>query len=305
MKNMPKLTKPHTIAKYSTQVRFHLWIVGLLVLFIVGGCKSYKVVPNGYIVRGDDTFVSVNERIMLKVGSDLLNADIWERSSPPLKASRPTWKQKRLLKKLGYSPKHYEVLFVSDKKLPFQLIALVNSFSLSKGGKSHFIDLAKLSRNETDSTKWYDQQRTLGSNQVYHAVIPVSEKLFAERYISLIYFNVLNPQDLKSIADIAAENSRIWRSPLPKYATMKTVEYCPNEEAGQFYDYFIPKIVKERAPYSLIQVFEDAPSRKLVYYTLLEEKHIFGAFRLCKGQYTIVYTTLDNEVIVTDKINID
>lgn len=63
---------------------FGLFIsMSLIILFAAGGCKSYKVVPNGFIVQGDDNFVSVNERLSVTIGSSLLTREIWQKKFSP------------------------------------------------------------------------------------------------------------------------------------------------------------------------------------------------------------------------------
>jgi len=271
-----------------------LWF---LIFLTLGGCKTYKVAPNGFIIQGDDNFVSVNERFIVSIGSDFLNTDIWHKSSPPLKGSRPTSEQKKVLRKLGYDVENYNLVFTSNENLPFQMIGVVNTFPLSKEGKNHFVDIGKLNRKETKYAKWYEEISVIDANQVYHAIIPVSEKLFAEKYLSLIYFNTQHHNDLSSIKEIVKVNAENYRIIGQKYLPMKTVESCSDGGVGVYFDYTVPEVVLGKGQYALIKVFSDNDKTNLVYYSLLLPEQSFGSFRLCEGNYFIEYTTLDGGIL--------
>ena len=299
-----------TERKEKTFIHKKLPFIGLfismsLIILAAGGCKSYKVVPNGFIVQGDDNFVSVNERLSVTIGSSLLTREIWQKNSPPLKASSPTSEQTRVLRKLGYDKKNYTIVFTSSKNLPFQIIGLVNTFPLNSERKTPFFNIGKLNKIETDFAKWYDEIQVIGGDQVYHTIVPVSEKLFAEKYLSIIYFDPSRQYDLKLIEEIVRINAEKYRTTGQQYLPMKTVESCAGETEVQYFDYTVPEVVKKHDQYALIKAFSDEAKTNLVYYSLLEPEQSLGSFKLCEGKYFIEYTTLDGLVLWNEETNID
>src|SRR5690606_13584020 len=283
------------------KTRLYFLIVLVSVLNI--RCTSYKVASNGYIVQNDDNFVSIDEGITISIGSNLLNDTVWKYSFPPLLAAPLNRSQVKVLKKLGYKTSSYKVIFRNSSNTPFQLIAVVNKFPISTNSGGTFIEIGKLSREESNGVKWYQETTSIGGMDVYHAVIPVEEKLFNEKYLSVIYIGELQTDKVQVIEDIVKRNSEKYRTAGQTYFPMKTMEGCPDEEA-QYYDYTVPENIKGLNNYTLIKAFPEKDMAVLAYYSLLNPGQSLGAFKLCKGSYTIEYTTLDGKVLWREGIEI-
>jgi|GEM_PF-4697765 len=269
MVTSPKTTAEKAPANIILPGRFVLTgLLALLFVFVASGCRSYKALPNGFIVRGDYDFVSVDEQFTVSIGTDLLNTAIWDRHSPPLRASGPTLGQRRVLKKLGYDRKNYVVVFTSVRDMPFQLVGLVNSHPLASDGKARFMDVGKLDRKGTDYAKWHEETREISGKRVYHAVIPISEQLFAEKYLSIVYTGPPGRNGLELVEVIVRENAEKYRSVGQRYFPMKTVGACPGKEG--YFDYTVPEAVRKHNGYTLIKAFSDREKTALVYYSLLQ-----------------------------------
>lgn len=275
-----------------------LFMVFCVIIFLVAsGCKSYHVTSNGFILQGDDNFVSVDEKFSITFDSNFLSRDIWEQYSPPLIASIPTSQQARLLRKLGYNKENYAIVFRSIKKMPFQIIGLVNSFPFSSGKSTGFINIGKMEKKVTDEAKWYYETVLIGDYHVYHAVIPVSEKLFSEKYLSIVYVAPFQQNDFGLIEEIVRVNAEKYRIVGQEYFPKKTVYQCTDEKEMKYFDYEVPQVVKKLNTYTLIKAFSGKDKIDLAYYTLLEPGESFGSFRLCEGYYRVEYTTLEGGVL--------
>jgi hypothetical protein len=280
-------------------------VFSAFVFFLASGCKSYEVISNGFILQGDDNFVSVDEELSITIDSSFLSRSIWEQYSPPFEASTPTLQQTRLLKKLGYNKRNYSIVFRNSRKTLFQIISLVNSFPLGSDKSTGFIDIRKLERKDINEAKWYYETVVIGGHHVYHAIIPVSEELFSEKYLSIVYMAPFQQNDFDLIEEMIQFNAERYRTAGQKYFPKKTVYKCNEGKGLNYFDYEVPEVVKKFNMHSLIKVFSDKEKTDLAYYSLLGPGEHRGSFRLCEGHYWIEYTTLDGTVLWSKEADIN
>lgn len=281
-----------------------LIVISLAFIFIINGCKSYNVLPTGFIVQGDDNFNSVDKRFSVTIGADILDSLVWQNNSPPLQATQPTKEQKKVLKKLGYDPKNYSIVFTSPQNMRHQMTGLINTYPLQLNKSTILFDVGKLNRKQSKYAKWYDQTLLIDGKEIYHAIVPISEKLFEEKYLSIVYFDVLGSYDLKLIEEMVHVNAEKFRASGYQFLPLKTIEHCPNELEPHYFDYTVPQEVIKLQQYTLIKVYSDRNKSNLAYYSLLSPNQSLGSFKICKGKYLIDYTTLKGDLLSSEEIHI-
>lgn len=263
-------------------------------LLMFSNCKSYQSIPNGYVVRGDESFVNVDEKLIVYLGPSFLANQYWQLGDPPVNSLKLTTNRKNILKKLGYNKNGYASLFQSSTKLPHELFVIINTQPVSTSPKG-LLHQGNLKRKITKNGKWFYEILEWNNKQIYHAVIPISVNSFAEKKLSLIYTADENETNFDIIENIIERNATMYATS-NFYVPSKTVIQCQNETDGKYYDYKIPDNNLNDKDYMLLKVFTDDQERELIYYTLLSPGQRMGAFKICRGKYNIQYTTLENNV---------
>ena len=280
-------------------------IVFLLLLFVVYGCKSYDVVKNGFIVQGDNNFYNIDEKLIISMGPDLLSDSLWRKENAPIITSSPSHRQDRLLRKIGYNKRDYAIVFTSGQHLPFQITTLLNKFSLTSKEKPALIDKITFNKIESSRAKWYEKIEHLKGKEIYHAIIPISEKLFDEKYLSLVYTGPMDEQNLKIIKNIVQINAINYRMAGLQFLPIKTVETSHHEDDATYFDYTVPDVIQQRNQYAIIKILNKAGERELVYYSLFKPGQSLGAFKIYKGNYTMQYTSLQGNILWEQELNIN
>lgn len=263
-------------------------------LLVFSSCKTYYNFPNSYVIRGDENFVNVDKRLTIYLGPDFLADEFWQLGNSPVNSLKLTAYHQKLLNKLGYDKNVYASLFQSTDKMPFELLALVNKEPLSRS-KNGLLRSGKLKRKVTDNGEWFYEILKWNNEQVYHAVIPISEKPFSEKYLSFIYIADKAETNFDVIENIVERNATKYKGSY-LFVPSKTVIDCQNEKDQRYYDYTIPDNYLNEKDYMLLKVFTGNRERKLIFYTLLEPGQRMGAFKICKGRYSLQYTTLENTI---------
>lgn len=271
----------------------------LLLSVFTTSCSTYKVAKNGYIVQGDDNFVSIDEKLSLLIGSSLLSDEIWENSSPPLIAAPLSSSQRKVLKKLGYKKRNYTVIFRNAKSSPFQLISIINNVPITSKRMGLSYDFPLIS----SEPRMFHEKKAIGGKDVYHAIVSVNEKLFKEKYVSFIFIGDFESQYLPLIEKLVERNHHKFWSSGQTYFPMKTVEGCPVEEP-RYFDYTVPESVKTLDQYIIIKAVSAENRTDLAYYSLLTPGFSMGSFKICRGSYILQYTTLDGQILYSEEITI-
>lgn len=278
---------------------FCLHLIAILVVGCFAACSSYRIPPNGYMVRGDDKFTSLDEKMTILLGSDFISNQHWQSTTSPFSKDKLSASQHKALKKLRYDKKSYNVVFASAFSEPFELIGVVNRST----NLDSLIMLSHLKINVTSEGKWFDETVSWGTRYIYHAVVPVKETLHAPKYLSLIFLTDDITRDRETMKSIVMANVVQYKSGWI-FQTSKTTLDC-NREDSRYYDYSIPKTLLNKKDYMLLTVSNPAQNHALTYYTLLHPGVGTGAFLLCPGNYIVEYTTLENEVVWSQTINVD
>ncbi|SFS93395.1 hypothetical protein [Sphingobacterium wenxiniae] len=275
----------------------------LILLYLVlslCGCRSYKQVPNGFMVKGYPYFINVDERLTVRLDSMMFEKIEWQVDPSPLKAEKLSLNQKKLLRTLGYNTDVYAVLFKNTVPMGYQLIALVNTDAVSRDGREQLLDLGRMQRKVTGEGKWFEERIVERKNEIHHAVIPISEKLFEEKYLSLIYI-FPKEESHPAIEKVVLANVSKFNDFGAFYGgELKAVESCPDDSEVYHHEYEIPEKFGSTTDYRVLKATDK--SGKLVYYTLLNPGYRIGAFRICAGSYSLQYTTLDGEVVWEEEI---
>lgn len=286
------------------QFTFTFLVFGVILLGVATGCKSYKVASDGYILQGDDNFISIDNRVGFQIGPEFLNQEIWELSSPPLIAKKLSSSQNKIVRSLGYDSKNYLVTFNSASNLPFTFIGLLNQSSLDpESNKIKLYDVSRLNKREKDGAKWYEQIVNLNGTQVYHALIPINEKLFSEKHVSLIFSSPNDFNSVELVQDIVFKNAYKFQVNKEILFPIKTVLACPSGGNETYYDYELPTSLVSIKDYRILQLLNN--QKELIYYTLLSPGAKHGAFKVCEGSYYLQYTNLkgdllwEQEVVIT------
>lgn len=281
-------------------------LVFLLIIATLSGCKSYDFVKNGYMVKGDDQFVSLDRKLTVNVGADFMEDKVWQHNRSPVNTVKLSRESRKILKSLGYSSKAYSTLFssrIDNENVRYDLLTMINNHGIQKSGKDDLLDLSRLARMNTQAgDRWFYEILTLNQAKVYHAVIPVSDELWSERYLSMIYvLPKSRDSNLQDIESIVAENASLQHP--SSFFPMKTVLSCPCDGEVFYYEYEIPTHVSNTNEHMILKVSSGSmEDEKLIYYTVINPGLRLGAFKICKGNYTLTYTTLQGKEIWNSEI---
>lgn len=293
--------------------------LGLLILLILAlsySCKPYSMMSRGYLVRGEDNLVSVDQKLSVFLGP-MLTSEIWNTTETPLNLDTPNKDYTKLLNQLGYSRDSHVMLFSRGHNLPYELIGLVNlpmekEFSTNEQIK-HIIN--RLQWKKTNDSRWFYEVQENSGEVIYHALIPISDKLFNEKYLTLIYKGPVG-SDLEAFENVIQLNAQSFQNAGYYLSNMQLLDCSTNTGDDKYHNYFVPlgiysktlisKVQQREDNLFIIKVFERNNEDKLVFYRLLETPPISqGAFKICSGQYTLQYTTLSGKVLWSEDFEIE
>lgn len=276
----------------------------IMVLFTFS-CKSYQMAPNGYAVEGDEYFINVDKNLAVFLGDDILREENWQSPTGPINVSKVDGKYTKLLKHLNYLDTAYKVLFSGhlEGKYAYDMLSLVNNYPNVKGAKNHLLDLTTFQRDGNKEGRYFYKLDEFREQKVLHFVIPVNDKLWQEKMVSMIF---LLPKDFTDIAwakDIVMSNVAMYNNRYV-FTPSRTEILCPDDGSRSHLDYKIPEDKVNKTGYMLMKAYGQVNGkRKLVVYRLMNPKDFYGSFVACKGDYEILYTTLEDKIIWQTIIN--
>ncbi|NQD72740.1 hypothetical protein HP439_18615 [Sphingobacterium shayense] len=272
----------------------------LLCVSVLSSCSSYQTVPNSYIVKGEDNFESIQEKFSIYMGP-YAGEEMWDGHKSHLTNDPPSRRYVKLFKKLGYDKKSYAVVFSDTYNSKYGMAALINN----SGGKNQkLIDLGNFQLKSEDNAKWYAQTIKIGTDSVYHAVIPMYNKGIAEKYLTII--KVLpKGENIKKIEHFVQQNAKTYQDLGYTLSNLK-LPTCPQGVEEIYHDYVVPQLIKKNPGYYLLKVYKDEEKDKaLFFYTLLGPSPIAqGAFRACPGRYRMLFTTLEGEPLHSEELDL-
>ncbi|MCW8310679.1 hypothetical protein K7A41_05530 [Sphingobacterium sp. InxBP1] len=274
-------------------------------LSVLSSCKSYRVVPQGYVIEGDEYFVNIDKGLTVFLGDDILQENNWNQNRSPLNVSKVGRRFSKLLKQLHYSDTAYSVLFTAhlQGKYDYDLLAVVNNYPNVKGRKNHLLDLSVLQREENKEGRYFYSVSTSNDRKVLHFVIPFNDRLWQEKMVSLIFLLPADFNDLNWAKDIVMSNVAMYRNRYV-FSPSRTEILCPDDGSRSHLDYKISDKKINREDYMLMKAYGNVNGKRtLVVYRLMNPKDFSGSFVVCKGDYEILYTTLDGRVVWQAKVN--
>jgi len=287
------------------QIRFIQVFYFIVVFATLSSCKSYQVVPNGFAVEGDEYFVNINKELTVFLGDDIMESKNWQGNANPINAHQVNSRFRKVLRYLQYSDTAYQVLFSGhlEGKYNYDLLAVVNNSPNVKGQKNHLLDLSSFQREENKEGRYFYKMESFKGQKLLHFVIPFNGRLWQEKMVSLIY---LVPEDFNDVAwakDIVMSNVAMYRDRY-EFTPSRTEILCPDDGSRSHLDYKIPEDKVNKTGYMLMKAYgEVGGERRLVVYRLMKPNDFYGSFVTCKGDYEILYTTLQDKIVWQTKVN--
>lgn len=288
------------------QSRFIQIFYFIVVLAMLSSCKSYKVVPNGFAVQGDEYFVNIDKELTVFLGDDIMEDKNWQGKTNPINAKQVDNRFRRVLRHLRYSDTAYQVLFSGhlEGKYQYDMLAVVNNSPNVKGKKNHLLDLSSFQREQNKEGRYFYTTTTFKGQKLLHFVIPFNGRLWQEKMVSLIF---LFPEDFTDIAwakDVVMSNVAMYRDRY-KFTPSRTEILCPDDGSSRSHlDYKIPEEKVNKTGYMLMKAYGEVDGeRKLVVYRVMKPGDFYGSFVTCKGDYEILYTTLQDKIVWQTKVN--
>ncbi|PUV22233.1 MULTISPECIES: hypothetical protein [Sphingobacterium] len=282
-----------------------LLLITVWLIFAFVSCKSYQVASNGYTVEGDEYFINIDKNLAVFLGDDILKEENWQSNGGPINVSKVTAKYKNVLKHLNYSDTAYKVLFTGHMKgkYSYDMLAVINNFPNVKGKRNHLLDLTALQREENREGRYFYNINEFKGQKLLHFVIPFNDRLWQEKMVSMIF---LLPADFNDIAwakDIVLSNVAMYRDRYV-FTPSRTEILCPDDGSRSHLDYKIPEEKINKTGYMLMKAYGNVEGKRtLVVYRLMKPKDFYGSFVVCKGDYEILYTTLQDKIVWQTKIN--
>lgn len=272
----------------------------------LSSCKSYQVVPNGFAVEGDEYFVNLNKELTVFIGDDIMESKNWQGNSSPINADKVARRFRKVLRHLRYSDTAYSVLFSGhlEGKYSYDMLAIVNNSPNVKGNKNHLLNLSYFQREQHKEGRYFYNITPFKRQKLLHFVIPVNGRLWQEKMVSLIF---LVPEDFTDIAwakDIVMSNVAMYGDRY-KFTPSRTEILCPDDGISRSHlDYKIPEEKVNKTGFMLMKAYGVVEGkRKLVVYRVMKPNDFYGSFVTCKGDYEILYTTLQDKIVWQTKVN--
>lgn len=288
-------------------IRYLKFLCVPLISLLLGGCNSYKVLPDSYMLRGHDYFVNIPRNTGIYLSPEYLeNTNYFEggdslHQPQPLLGKKLNLRQRKVLREIGYDPKSYSVLFRSTPDSPLDFFAVINNKPQDRENNNvKFLNTSSLTKHESDFGSWHYSLHRHGTHLFYHAILPLSERLFQEKYVGLVFQNPQDQTDFSAAENFISTNLAQLRSSDEKHIRSKTVigpcEADPDQE--YYHGYIVPEEVINHFDYMLLAAYRPVKNGadELVYYRILDKGLSMGAFRICPGEYILKYLTLDGEV---------
>ena len=282
-----------------------LLFLALTVCLVLFSCRSYRVVPNGYSVEGDEYFINIDKELAVFLGDDILKEENWNADTGPINVSKVDAKYTKVLKHLNYLDTAYKVLFTGHLKgkFSYDLLAVMNNYPNVKGKKNHLLDLTAFQREENKEGRYFYRIDEFKGQKLLHFVVPFNDRLWQERMVSMIFLLPADFNDIDWAKDIVLSNAAMYRNRYI-FTPSRTTILCPDDGSRSHLDYKIPEEKINNSGYMLMKAYGDVEGKRtLVVYRLMKPRDFYGSFVVCKGDYEIVYTTLQGKVVWQTKID--
>ncbi|WP_454879488.1 hypothetical protein [Sphingobacterium detergens] len=282
-----------------------LVLIVLSLCFVLLSCKSYQVVPNGYTVEGDEYFINIDKELAVFLGDDILNEENWNTNTGPINVSKVKAEYTKVLKHLNYLDTAYKALFTGSLKgrYNYDMLAVMNNYPNVKGQKSHLLDLTTFQREENKEGRYFYSIGEFKGKKLLHFVIPFNDRLWQEKMVSMIFLLPVDFNDIAWAKDIVQSNVAMYRDRYV-FTPSRTEIQCPDDGSRSHLDYKIPEEKINKTGYMLMKAYGKVEGKRtLVVYRLMKPNDFFGSFVVCKGDYEILYTTLQDKIVWQTKIN--
>lgn len=260
---------------------------------------------NGYAIKGDEYFVNIDKELSVFLGDDILLDGNWSAGRRPINVSKVDAKFGKILKYLHYSDTAYKVLFTGHLKgrYGYDMLAVINNYPNVKGQRNHLLDLTSFQREEHPEGRYFYRIDEFKGQKVLHFVLPFDDRLWHEKMVSLIFLLPANFNDLDWAKDIVLSNVSMYRDSY-KFNPTRTEILCPDDGSRSHLDYKIPEDKINRTGYMLMKAYGNVNGKRtLVVYRLMQPNDFYGSFVACKGNYEILYTTLQDKIVWQTKVN--
>lgn len=201
-----------------------------LISLLLGGCNAYKVLPESYMLRGHDYFVNIPRNTGIYLSPEYLeHANYFESGDsphvpPPLIGKKLDLKQRKVLREIGYDSKSYSVLFRSTPDSPLDFFAVINNKPQDRENNNvKFLNTSSLAKHESEFGSWHYSIHHRDKHLFYHAILPLSERLFQEKYVGLIFQNPQDQTDFSAAENFIISNLAKFKSTDEKHIRSKTV----------------------------------------------------------------------------------
>ncbi|RKE44501.1 hypothetical protein [Sphingobacterium detergens] len=279
--------------------------IALSLIFTLVSCKSYQVAPNGYTVEGDEYFINVDKNLAVFLGDDILKEENWGANTGPINVSTVKAEYTKVLKHLNYQDTAYKVLFTGSLKgnCNYDMLAVINNYPNVKDQKSHLLDLTTFQREENKEGRYFYSIGEFKGKKLLHFVIPFNDRLWHEKMVSMIFLLPPDFNDIVWAKNIVQSNVAMYRDRYV-FTPSRTEIQCPDDGSRSHLDYKIPDEKINKTGYMLMKAYGKVQGKRtLVVYRLMKPKDFFGSFVVCKGDYEIHYTTLQDKIVWQTKIN--
>lgn len=263
------------------------------IVFLLCACKSYQFRENGFIVDGDGVYHNVHNTARytgIALFGDFVNYDKSEQQGTRFDKLYP--EDKKVLKSLGYHQGDVEVLFsgIPNQAPYYHLIGI--------GAKNGLLDTKASILQSTPTGKYHYRKEEVGNNMVMEAIISSGESNYA-----LIYY-VPKGGHTADFELLLERNVRFPDQPLQLY-TSKTEVDCALDRQKNV-EIQIPQTYVNRDVYTLTKVMrKESYGESLAVYTLnKKEADPQVVFKLCPGDYRVIYSDLSHRELWSKAIEV-
>lgn len=271
----------------------------VLSMLLINSCRSYQMVPNGYTVEGDEYFINVDRGLSVCLGEDMLREANWQGNVSPINVNKVGASFVKVLKYLHYPDTAYSVLFTGHLKgkYDYDLVAAVNNYPNRKGEKSHLLDLTALQREESKVGRYFYRVDEFKGKKLLHFVIPIHDQLWQEKMLSMIFILPSDFSDMDWAKNMVLSNVAMYRTRYV-FNPSRTEILCADDANRSHVDYKIPEGMINTSGYMLMKAYGQVNGKRtLIVYRLMQPNASYGSFVVCKGEYEIRYTTLDDQAV--------
>lgn len=274
----------------SNNVQGYGWIYLCSIIFLLCSCKSYPFRENGFVVDGDGVYHNPGKYVGIGLFGDFVNYDSEKRHGIRFDKLYPH--DKKILNALGYRKKDVEILFSGKPNQPpyYQLIGVAP--------KDGLLDTASSILQYTPTGNYHYRKMEMGKNTVLEAIISSGMSNYA-----LIYY-VSKGESTADFEQLLVKNVRLPNKQ-HEFFTSKTEVDCTLDMQKNV-EIEIPQAYIDRNIYTLTKVLKmERYGESLAVYTLNQkDADPQVIFKLCPGNYRVIYSDLRHREIWSEDIEV-